>query len=148
MSKDETVKILAVLKAAYPNFYKNISSQDATGVINLWTLQFKSVPVDIVYLAVTKLIATNTFPPSISEVKKKLASMHYEALSNLITENLDQSNADEMKRIAYYCKQIDVETEPSLSSLISERRKTLEAHDKQQGYMSSLQARGQSGDLL
>ena len=102
MSKDETVKILAVLKAAYPNFYKNISSQDATGVINLWTLQFKSVPVDIVYLAVTKLIATNVFPPTIAEVKKKLRSMYGEAVGELISHDLDTDKRNAFKRIARY----------------------------------------------
>ena len=145
MSKDETVKILAVLKAAYPNFYKNISSQEATGVINLWTLQFKSVPGDIVYLAVTKLIATNVFPPTIAEVKKKLRSMYGEAVGELISHDLDTDERNAFKRIARYTR--CVEQEPTLSDLC-ERGGNIEAHDKQQGYMSSLQARGQSGYLL
>ena len=146
MEREDTIKVLSILKAAYPNFYKNMTLEEAHGVVNLWTMHLKNVPVDIVCMAVNKLISTNKFPPSIAEVKDKLRMMYYEAVANLIDTNLDSSKIEELRRIARNCKV--VESEPHLISLISERGSYLETHDKQQVNMPSLQTRGQSGGLL
>ena len=37
MTVDETLKIMAVLKASYPNFYRDMKRRDAEGIVNLWT---------------------------------------------------------------------------------------------------------------
>ena len=41
MTRDETRRILAVLRTAYPNFYRNVSDSDITATINLWTSMFE-----------------------------------------------------------------------------------------------------------
>lgn len=79
----EAAKILAVLKAAYPNSYKGMSDEAALGTCSVWAIQFADMPVDVVLMAVHKAIATNTFPPSISEVKQKLYLLHWEAYEML-----------------------------------------------------------------
>lgn len=79
MTRDETTKILAVLKAAYPNSYRNMTKQEALGTVAVWHVQFADVPADIVMMAVQKCISTSTFTPSISEVKKKISSICWEA---------------------------------------------------------------------
>ena len=94
MTKKEALQILAILKAAYPSSYNGMTKEEASGTVAVWCMQFNDIPVDIVMMAVQKLISTNKFPPAISEVKSKLESIHweaYEALSNypirdLITE--------------------------------------------------------------
>lgn len=117
MTKGETAKILAVLKAAYPNFYKNLSAQDAEAVITVWTIQLRSIPADIVYMAVTKLIATNRFPPAIAEVKDKLSQMYAEAVSELLAmPNMDDPRAEALQRITGYCA--DVNKEPKISFML------------------------------
>lgn len=146
MVRDETLKVLSILKAAYPNSYKNMTTIEANGVINLWTSHLKNVPGDIVCLAINKLIATSKFPPSIAEVIDKLCSMYYEAVGELLTDNISTDRTEELKRIAYYCK--NIKSEPELGYLMSERRNSLEAHDMHKGNMPALQARRQSNDLL
>ena len=79
MTKTETAQILAILKAAYPNTFKNLSSEDAKATVNLWAAQFSSIPVTVVNIAVNKLISTNVFPPTITEVKERIRSLYYEA---------------------------------------------------------------------
>ena len=69
MTDKEAIQVLAVLKAAYPNSYKNMTTAEAAGTVNVWAIQFANVPVEVVIIAVNKLIATSTFPPAISEVK-------------------------------------------------------------------------------
>ena len=81
MTRDETIKVLALLKAAYPNSYKGMTKEEAMGTISIWTMQFESVPVDIMLMAINRLISNKPFPPAISEVKLELHSLHWDAFS-------------------------------------------------------------------
>lgn len=78
MNKKEALQILAIMQAAYPNFYKG-TKEEAMGTVAVWCMQFHDVPAEIVLMAVHKLIGTNKFPPTVSEVKSKLVSIGYEA---------------------------------------------------------------------
>lgn len=79
MTKKEAMQILAILKAAYPASYNGMTREEANGTATVWCMQFSDMPVEIVLMAVHKAIATNKFPPSISEVKEKLKLIHWEA---------------------------------------------------------------------
>ena len=81
MTKKEAATILAILKAAYPNSYKNMTSEEAMGTVSVWAIQFADMPADIVLMAVHKAISSSPFPPAISEVKEKLSTLHWEAYS-------------------------------------------------------------------
>lgn len=83
MTKAEAIKILAVLTAAYPHAYKNMSDDEANGVVMVWTIQFADVPADIVFMALNKAISSCKFPPSISEVKSRISAIHWEAYEAL-----------------------------------------------------------------
>lgn len=83
MTKKEALQILAILKAAYPSSYNGMTKEEATGTVSVWCMQFSDVPVDIVLMAVQKLISTNKFPPAISEVKAKIESIHWEAYEKI-----------------------------------------------------------------
>ena len=77
MDRLETADILAVLKAAYPQFYNGLSPKEANKIVNLWAEMFKDEPVMVVAVAVKAMIAsrTNTFPPNIGEVKEQITKM-------------------------------------------------------------------------
>lgn len=83
MTQKEATQILAILKAAYPNSYRGMSKEEAIGTVNVWATQFVDMPVSVVMIAVNKLISTNIFPPSISEVKEKIRTLYFEALGEL-----------------------------------------------------------------
>lgn len=78
MTKKEAAQILAILKAAYPNSYKNMTMDDANGTVMVWSIQFSNVPVNVVYIAINKWISKNPFPPSICEVRKEIEGLYYE----------------------------------------------------------------------
>lgn len=78
MNKKEALQILAIMQAAYPNFYKG-TKEEAIGTVSVWCMQFHDMPAEIVLMAVHKLIGTNKFPPTVSEVKEKILSIGYEA---------------------------------------------------------------------
>ena len=77
MTRDETIDLLSVLKAAYPNFYKDMTRRDADHVISLWFEMFKDEPAPLVILAVKRHIATDTkgFPPNIGAIKDAIVKI-------------------------------------------------------------------------
>ena len=82
MTRDETKALLAILKAAYPNFYKDMTTDDAKSIINLWAAMFAEDPAPVVIEAVKSLICTLKYPPTIADVKEKIAAiMHPEMMT-------------------------------------------------------------------
>ncbi len=72
MDREETIKVLAYLKVAYPNFYKNMLREEAEETINLYQEMFANCDFEIVSVAVKELIQTEKFPPSIADIKQKM----------------------------------------------------------------------------
>lgn len=77
MDRSETLRILAVLKAAYPNFYKDMNRGEGEGIVSLWTEMFSDEPYQLVAAAVKALITSspNPFPPVIGQVKEKMQQL-------------------------------------------------------------------------
>lgn len=74
MQKSEAAKILGLLKAAYPAYYKSQEPVDGNMLLDLWTYQFQENDFRQVFQALNAAIASKTdgFPPSIGEVKARL----------------------------------------------------------------------------
>jgi hypothetical protein len=73
MTREETKTILSVLKAGYPNFYKDLKPADANQIIDLWSTMFSDESPKIVVEAVKALMCTLVYPPTIADVKQKIA---------------------------------------------------------------------------
>lgn len=73
MTREETSQMLTILKAAYPNFYRNMSPKDAMATLNLWAEMFAEDDVNIVKCSLKTLIGSHSgFPPDIAEVKRHM----------------------------------------------------------------------------
>lgn len=118
MTREETIQVLSILKAAYPNAYNGMTKQEANGVITLWTIQFSKIPLQIVMIAINKLIATNKFPPAISEVKDKLNSLYFEATAELTYFRQDELPLEERKKLEFIRLNCGGNQEPTLMQLI------------------------------
>ena len=77
MNRQETLAIMGVLKAAYPNFYRGMTATDANAIVDLWTSMFIDDPVETVVAAVKALIAGDSkgYPPHIGAVKDYIAKI-------------------------------------------------------------------------
>jgi hypothetical protein len=77
MDKPETLKILAILRVAYPNFYKGMSAEDYEDTVILWCDLFKDDTFMLVSAAVKTLIVTDEkgYPPNIGAVKSAMAKL-------------------------------------------------------------------------
>ena len=85
MNRQETVKVLTYIKTAFPNAFKD--TKDAETVIKMWAIHFKRTPFGLVMLAIQDIVATNSFVPSIAEVKERLTAMYNEARALLDSHN-------------------------------------------------------------
>lgn len=79
MNKDETTKILAIIKAAYPNSFKNMTAADARATVNVWQTAFVDIPADVVLIAVYKTISVSEFPPTVAAIRNKFRSIYVES---------------------------------------------------------------------
>lgn len=77
MSKEEVVRVLAILQTAYPMFYRGQTPDQARNTANLWLTMFEDKSYDVVMAAVKALIATrtDTFPPNIGAVNDMIVKM-------------------------------------------------------------------------
>ena len=79
MNKQDTARIMKMIKAAYPNFDKNGSEED---IANLWVWRFKNVDVNVVFEAVGEYIDTDMsgFAPSVGQIKQIIANKAYKPI--------------------------------------------------------------------
>lgn len=70
MTREETIKILMVMQAAYPNY----KPQDKTVAVNVWAEMLGDIPYEQVSTALKAYIQTdkNGFAPSIGEIRSKI----------------------------------------------------------------------------
>ena len=73
MTRQEAIAIMAMLKTAYPSFYKDLSKEELNAAVNLWATMFADDPAYIVTEAVKSLMCTLKYPPTIADVKEKIA---------------------------------------------------------------------------
>ena len=94
MTRDETLKIMAVLKATYPNFYKDMTRRDAEGVVALWTDMFSEDSYNAVAAAVKAFIASDSkgFPPVVGQVKQRVTEL---ASAKALPGNVIRGNEQE-----------------------------------------------------
>lgn len=85
MTVEESIKLLALIKLAYPNSYKDIDKDTQLATVNMWQRNFNTVPFAIMELALDHFVKISKFPPTIADMCDELKSLHYEALQNVLT---------------------------------------------------------------
>ena len=74
MTREDTIKVLSVLRGAYPAFYRDITKQEAESTIALWASMFEEEPYELVGAAVKAFISGDGkgFPPAIGQIKERI----------------------------------------------------------------------------
>lgn len=77
MTQAETLKVLAVLKVAYPAMDSRLSDEEYDAMVNLWAEMFADESYEIVGVAVKAFIATDEqgYPPSIGKIKAQVKKL-------------------------------------------------------------------------
>lgn len=71
MTKQDTLRVMAVLRAAYPSYYTKMSREDLEAVVALWTEMLSDVSAESALIACKRIIGSrmDTYPPSIGEIR-------------------------------------------------------------------------------
>ncbi len=101
MTRQEALAIMAMLKTAYPSFYKNLSKEELNAAVNLWATMFSEEPIQVVTEAIKALMCTLKYPPTIADVKEKIVAItHPETMTEMeawqkVRRAISYYNADE-----------------------------------------------------
>jgi len=71
MNREETISTLALIKASYPLWAKDLKEADARNMIMVWEEMLSEYDFDLVKSAVKTMIKVSKWPPSINEVIEK-----------------------------------------------------------------------------
>lgn len=109
MTRTEMGKMMALLQATYPAYYKDVSDDDAASIVTLWNEMFADDPAELVTAAVKRLILSDNkgFPPTIGQIKDNMHKITHP----------DEMNAQEAwtlvkKAVRAYCLYDKPETNP------------------------------------
>lgn len=80
MNREESIKLLALIKVAYPAAYKDMDKETKLATVNMWQTTFPSVPYSIMEMAFNRFRMASKFPPTVAEMAEELANVHYQAL--------------------------------------------------------------------
>lgn len=76
MTREETASVLKIIKVSYPAFYSKFSASDMVAVLDLWSEMFAADDVQVVKVALYKLIETHQgYPPDIAALKAKIREL-------------------------------------------------------------------------
>lgn len=84
MTLEESIKLLALIKLAYPNSYKDIDKDTQIATVKMWQRTFKDTPFGIIEIALDHFVKGSKFPPTIADIIEKLRCMYYEATQNVL----------------------------------------------------------------
>ena len=94
MNKQEAVKLLALVKVAYPTAYRDMDEASKKATVNMWQMSFADVPYLIMEQAFSHFRMVSKFPPTVAEMVEELKNIHDEAVEcALINKTLGNEEA-------------------------------------------------------
>ena len=84
MTLEESAKLLALIKLAYPNSYKDIDKDTQLATVKMWQRVFDTLPLAIMEMVLDHYVKKSQFPPTIADMWDELRNLHYEAVQNVL----------------------------------------------------------------
>ena len=112
MNKQEAVKLLALIKVAYPTAYRDMDEASKKATVNMWAGSFPDVPYQIMEQAFNHFRMVSKFPPTVAEMVEELRSIYNQAVEGaLVHKSLGNEEMVDRFRLvmAYTAKYKDME---------------------------------------
>ena len=84
MNKQEAVKLLALIKVAYPTAYRDMDDVSKKATVNMWQMSFADVPYPIMEQALNHFRMVSKFPPTVAEMVDELRHIYNQALEGAL----------------------------------------------------------------
>ena len=109
MNREESIKLLALIKVAYPTAYKDMDNASKQATVNMWQTTFPTVPYQIMEMAFNRFRLVSKFPPTVADMVEQLKGVYNWALGSLYMESMFASDKelDQYKRVMDYTKMYD-----------------------------------------
>lgn len=107
MNKQEAVKLLALIKVAYPTAYRDMDEASKLATVNMWAGSFPDVPYPIMEQALNHHRMVSKFPPTVAEMVEELKNIYNQAVEcALISKSIgEEEEVRKYKTImAYTCR--------------------------------------------
>lgn len=101
MTEKEAIKLLALIKVAYPTAYRDMDDASKRETVAMWHKTFASVPYPIMELAFDHFRRVSKFPPTVAEMFDELEGVYYMALGELQQLTMWSDNEDAKRRCRY-----------------------------------------------
>lgn len=85
MNREESIKLLALIKVAYPTAYKDMDNASKQATVNMWQTTFSTVPYPIMEMAFNRFRLVSKFPPTVAEMVDELEGVYYRALGGAMS---------------------------------------------------------------
>ena len=100
MNKQEAVKLLALIKIAYPTAYRDMDDASKKATVNMWQMSFPDVPYPIMESAFNHFRMVSKFPPTVAEMVEELRRTYFEATeAALVHKGLGNQEAVDQYRL-------------------------------------------------
>lgn len=84
MTEKEAIKLLALIKVAYPTAYRDMDDASKRATVAMWYQTFASVPYPIMEMAFDHFRRVSKFPPTVAEMFDELESVYYMATEEIL----------------------------------------------------------------
>lgn len=103
MTRQESIKLLALIKVAYPTAFKDMDKESKIATVNMWHSTFPDVPFVIMELALDHFRRVSKFPPTVAEMYEELKGLYCTAVMDA---NIASTEGDEetVKRCMWIIK--------------------------------------------
>lgn len=107
MNKQEAVKLLALIKIAYPTAYRDMDEASKKATVNMWQMSFPEVPYPIMEQAFNHFRMVSKFPPTVAEMVEELRKIYFKAVEGaLVHKSLgDEKMVNQFREIMAYTSQ-------------------------------------------
>ena len=107
MNKQEAVKLLALIKIAYPTAYRDMDDASKKATVNMWQMSFPDVPYPIMEQAFNHFRMVSKFPPTVAEMVEELRGIYFKAVEGaLVHKSLgNEKMVDQFREIMAYTSQ-------------------------------------------
>lgn len=82
MTREESIKFLALVKVAYPASYKDMDKESKLATVNMWHSTFHNVSFKIVELAFDHFRRVSKFPPTVADMYEELRRLYCQAVGD------------------------------------------------------------------
>ena len=94
MTRQEAIKLLALIKVAYPTAFKDMDKESKLATVNMWQATFPDTPFVIMELAFDHFRRVSKYPPTVAEMYEELRGLYCTAVMDA---NIASTDGDEEK---------------------------------------------------